>query len=171
MAARGLYKVYPSLSIFCARFIRPPEAITKISLRDPCDLQVLCAKPYSALINFMDSAFLKKRRVFKFGVGIVSPLMFMARRPTAFIYALFTGTMGWTPIVGPLQLAPARIRRFISVRAISSSPNHRINPGLFRFCAIATTLAVCSCEHLRIQLVGGLSSPDRAAAVPPLSRT
>ena len=38
---------------------RPPEAYTKPSLCDLCDLQVLCVKPYSALISFVDSAFFK----------------------------------------------------------------------------------------------------------------
>ena len=33
--------------------------ISKTSLCDLCDLQVLCVKPYSALIIFVDSVFLK----------------------------------------------------------------------------------------------------------------
>ncbi len=66
----------------------------------------------------------------------------------------FTGAGVWTPPNGPLQLAPARIHRFIGARATSPFPDHRISPRPCRFCAIATTLAVCPCGHLRVQWWG-----------------
>ena len=49
---------------------------------------------------------IKELRVFKFGVGIVSPLMFLARRPTAFIYALLPGPWAGHPLAVRFSLHP-----------------------------------------------------------------
>jgi len=78
----------------------------------------------------------------------------------------FNGTMGWTTLIGPFSLHP----QGFTVSSASGRP-HRCRiiafyPGPCRFCAIATTLAVCPCGHLRVQVVGGLSSPDTGGGRP-----
>ena len=93
-------------------------------------------------------------------VGIVSPLMFLARRPTAFIYALLPGP-GPGALNGPSLACTRRDSPFHQPMGDLIVSESSPCPGPYRFCAIATTLAVCPCGHLRVRVVGGLSSPKR----------
>ena len=66
MAAGGVTIKSTVLSVFSVVRMSHPAAggIYQPNIRDLCVLRVLCVKPYSVLITFVDSAFLKLR-VFK----------------------------------------------------------------------------------------------------------
>src|SRR5208337_1463433 len=86
--------------------------------------------------------------------------MFLARRPTAFIYALIPGS-GPDALCGPFSACTRKDSPFHQPMGDLIVAESSLCPWPCRFCAIATTLAVCPCEHLRVRMVGGLSSPKR----------